>query len=391
MALYLGVVQFFLLASWTVYAIFLPGLLDSVGIEKRWVAWVLLADQALFACFDIAAGFAADRAFRLYARMGFVLAAVGALSCAAFLILPWLPGAGVGPALFLGVTVLWVVSSAALRAPLFGLLARHAAKPAVPRLAGLAMAGMGVAAALSPYMGTLLTGLDPRLPFAVSSLSLLLVVLGLVVAERRGIPDTTAAPEAPTPALSAWAFLPALWLAAGAMQIAVFLQAAPRYLRDVGQDALPWLLPIFWVGFSLVAFFDGSFSARWGAARVFALGCLMGGFGIWLTGLTGFEAAISGYALAGLGWAAALKSIFGLAAESGRPERVGSYTGLVFAVLAGAAFMRIGINLTGWPGLPERAPLLTLVSLGGWVLAGLTIWLLDRRLRGRLSAQGGVI
>jgi len=31
-----------------VYAIFLPGLLDSVGISRQWTAWLLMADHIIF-------------------------------------------------------------------------------------------------------------------------------------------------------------------------------------------------------------------------------------------------------------------------------------------------------------------------------------------------------
>ncbi|TCT21991.1 MFS transporter [Thiobaca trueperi] len=388
LSIYLGVVQFFLLATWVLYVIFLPGLLASVGIEKHWTGWVLLADQVLFACFDIAAGFAADRAFRLYARIGYAVMAVTVLSCLAFLALPWLPQLGAGPELFLAVTALWVVSSSALRAPLFGLLARHAAKPAVPRLAGFALLGMGVAAALSPYLGTLMTGVDPRLPFAVSSLALLLVATGLIAAERHGVPVAAAAPDVPSSPLPVWGFLPAVLLAALAVQIAVFIQAAPRYLLDVDPSQLPWLLPVFWIGFSLAAFTAGRLSARWGAARVFAASCLLGGLGLWLTGLTGLEAALGGYLLAGLGWGTALATAFGLAADCGRPQRIATYTGILFAVLAGAAFLRLGINLAGWPKQADLAPILDWAPMMSWLLGGLLVLLVSLN-RGLAGSQNG--
>jgi hypothetical protein len=47
----------------------------------------------------------------------------------------------------------------------------------------------------------------------------------------------------------------------------------------------------------------------------------------------------------------------------------------------------IGINLAGWPGRPELAPIMTTMALGGWVMAGLPIWLLYRPLAGP-PAQG---
>jgi len=382
LGLYLGVLQFLLLLTWTVYALYLPGLLESVGIARRWTGWILLADQALFACFDIAFGFLADRAFRLYARIGPWVLAFTAISCAAFLALPLLPGAGASPALFLCVTAIWVLTSSALRSPLFALLARHAATPAVPRLAGLALLGMGLAAAISPYLGTLLAAQDPRLPFAISSLTLLAVCSGILVAERHA-PATAATETAPPRRLPAWGWLPALLLAALAFQIGFFINAGPRYLREVDPSALPWLMPTFWVTFSLLVFIAGRLGARWGAPRIFILGCLTGAAGLALTTLDGLGAAIGGYALAGLGWGCALPSAFGLAAESGRPGRTATFTGLLFATLAVAAFLRIGINLSGWPSREDLTSLLTTGPALFWLLGGLLVLVLIRLVRTR--------
>ncbi|EXJ16739.1 MFS transporter [Imhoffiella purpurea] len=390
LAIYLGVLQFLLLLTWTVYAVYLPGLLESVGIARSWTGWILLADQALFACFDVAVGFLADRAFRLYARIGHWVLGFTAISCAAFLALPLLPGADAGPALFLGVTAVWVIASAALRSPLFALLARHAATPAVPRLAGLALIGMGLAAAVSPYLGTLLAEMDPRLPFALSSLTLLAVCSGILVAERRAPAEPAPETEPPRP-LPAWGWIPALLLASLAFQIGVFINAGPRYLREVDPSALPWLMPVFWVAFSLLVFAAGKLGARWGAPRVFIAGCLAGATGLALTTLDGLGAAVGGYALAGLGWGSALPSAFGLAAESGRPGRTATFTGLLFATLAAAAFLRIGLNLSG---LPSRTELTALVTVGPalvWLLGGLLILALIRLIRTRRQPGTGSI
>lgn len=383
LAVYLALTQFLLLATWTVYVIFLPRLLTSVGVEARWAGWVLLADQMLFACFDVAAGFAADRAFRLFARIGRVVAAVGALSCLAFLALPWVAGAGVGPAGFLLLVALWAVTSSALRAPFFGLLARHAPLQSVPRLAGVALAGMGLAAAASPYLGTLMTGVDPRLPFAVSSLALLAVVLGLVAAERRWVPPAGPVAVPAPPAVPAWGFLAALLLAALACQIGVFLNAGPRYLREAGQDWLPWLLPVFWIGFSLAVFSADRLNPRWGSARVFGVAGLVGAGGFGVAALPGLTAAVGGYLVAGIGWGAALASAFGLAAECGRPGRVATHMGLLLAVLAAAAFLRIAASLAGWPKQPDLAPVLALGPVVGWTLGGLLVLWLWRTRRPR--------
>ena len=68
--LYFGVVQFLFVSCWTVYVIYLPGLLAQAGIEKKWVIWVLMADQLIFTVMDFAIGIAADRVLSGLRRIG---------------------------------------------------------------------------------------------------------------------------------------------------------------------------------------------------------------------------------------------------------------------------------------------------------------------------------
>ena len=109
--------------------------------------------------------------------------AATALSCAAFLVMPLIARLG-APAL-LAAIVVWTVTSSALRAPPLMLLGKYAAKPAIPLLAALAMLGTGIAAAVAPYLTITLRDLDPRIPFALASIVLMLVTLGMISAERR--------------------------------------------------------------------------------------------------------------------------------------------------------------------------------------------------------------
>lgn len=374
LALYLGVIQFLLLIGWTVYAAYLPELLEGVGIARHWTAWVLIADQVLFACFDVIAGFLAARAFRFYARIGPVVIAVTALSCAAFMALPFVRGFGAGPWLFLSLLAVWAIGSAALRAPVFALLARHAGASAMPGSAALALFGMGLASALSPYLGLVLKSLDPRLPFSLASLALMLTATGLILVERRA--DHTQGP-APAPdrthSLPSSIWLLALFLAAFAVQIIVFLYAAPRYALDLGADRLPWLLPLFWVAFSLVAFPVRPLVKRLGPVRLFGLGVLLGLMGTSITLLPGPHPAMMGFALAGIGWGMALPSAFGFAAASGLPHRAAVYTGYLFAMLALAAFLRIGIKVSGWTAEALSPPTFGWLPMLAWLLAALAV------------------
>ena len=46
------------------------------------------------------------------------------------------------------------------------------------------MLGTGIAGAMGPYLTTTLRDVDPRIPFAIASIVLMLVTLGMIKAER---------------------------------------------------------------------------------------------------------------------------------------------------------------------------------------------------------------
>lgn len=149
-ALYLAGVQFLFATMWTVYGIFLPTLAEAVGIPREWAIWILMGDQMVFIVTDVAMGVAADRMLRLYGRLAGPIVAATAVSCLAFLLLPLVaqPGAGREPGLIVVLFFLmavWTITSSALRAPPWVMLAKYAAAPSVPWLAALTLVGLSVA------------------------------------------------------------------------------------------------------------------------------------------------------------------------------------------------------------------------------------------------------
>src|SRR5438552_9236412 len=96
--------------------------------------------------------------------------------------------------------LIWVVTSSALRAPPLTLLGRHRARPAIPFLSALAMLGYGVAGAVSPYLGVLLRNHDPRIPFVISGVVLLITALALSSVERRIAQQPATTPAKPSEA-----------------------------------------------------------------------------------------------------------------------------------------------------------------------------------------------
>src|SRR5216684_2724326 len=191
---YLAVLQLVFTLGWTTYVIYLPKLCAEVGIAPAAVILILILDQAIFTVTDTAMGIAADKIAPFVGRLGIFVGVLTAFSCAAFIALPFVAGTGPGAqAWFIGLILIWVVTSSALRAPPLTLLGKHRARPAIPFLSALAMLGYGLAGAVSPYLGVVLRNEDPRIPFVISGVVLLLTTFALSKVER----DIVGQPAAP--------------------------------------------------------------------------------------------------------------------------------------------------------------------------------------------------
>ena len=131
--IYLAVLQLVFTLGWTTYVIYLPKLAAQVGIAPTTVILILMLDQAIFTVSDTAMGIAADRIAPFVGRLGVFVGALTAISCAAFVALPYVAGTGPGAQVwFIVLILIWLVTSSALRAPPLTLLGRHRARPAIP-------------------------------------------------------------------------------------------------------------------------------------------------------------------------------------------------------------------------------------------------------------------
>ena len=355
-AAYLAVVQFFFALGWIVYVVYLPQLAEQAGMPRHWVPWLLLADQLVFIATDLAVGLASDRAARVLGRVGLAVLAVSLLSTAAFVALPWVAPQG-SPLLFIAVTLLWVVTTSALRAPPLTLLGRYVAKPAQPMMVAVTGFGLGLANALAPYVGLQLKGLSPMLPFLLSGAGLALVTLGMVAAERRlarlaaSAPAATpsAAADAPGPGQVA-GFLAACVVGALAFQWHQSISSSALLLRHATAADLPRLLPVFWVGFNLCLVPAGLLTRRLGAASTMAIGAELAMLG---TAGAAFaptlDLLLAAQAATGAGWALLLCAAFSGALVMGHTGREGVMSGALQATLALAALARIGIVTTVAP------------------------------------------
>jgi MFS family permease len=375
---YLAVLQLFFALCWTVYVIYLPKLAASAGLAPKAVILILLLDQAIFTVCDFATGIAADKVTRVLGRLGLWVVAATALSCAAFLVMPLIATLG-APAL-LAAIVLWTVTSSALRAPPLMLLGKYARKPAIPFLSALALLGTGIAAAVGPYLSTTLRDIDPRIPFALASIVLMLVTLGMIGAERRlaaeGKPSPVSQPVRAFGTMTRPAILFALAMIALALgyQIHFAIESKPLFLRFTHADQLQWLMPVFWIGFNISMFPAGLITNRLGGYKVMGGAALIGALAILAAHLAqGLEQMVVAQFAAGAAWGAILMSAFTLAFAIGENGGEGRMSGLLYSTLALATLLRMATVATGFNADPTLKAVLSWVPTLCWTVAGLAL------------------
>jgi hypothetical protein len=269
---------------------------------------------------------------------------VSVVSALAFIALPFI---GASPALLLGAIVVWAVTSSALRSPPWALLSRHAATPSVPWMSALVLLGTCLASALAPYLGLALRGVDPRLPFVVSTATLVATVLALITAERRLPADPPPEAKAPPPLQSPFFFAGLLLLAFG-IQTHFALNSAARYLHFAPRDELPYLMPVFWIGFAGAMTFAGRIVKRCGMADAMIVSAALGALAmlgaVFAPALT---VLIAAELVAGASWGLASVAAYSAAVAFGRTGREGRFLGSLFAVLAVAVAARIALAGSG--------------------------------------------
>jgi Major Facilitator Superfamily len=373
---YLAVLQLVFTLGWTTYVIYLPKLAADVGIAPSAVILILMLDQAIFTITDTAMGIAADKIAPFVGRLGVFVGTLTAASCAAFVALPFV--AGTGPNAqpwFIVLIVIWVITSSALRAPPLTLLAKHRAKPAIPFLSALAMLGYGLAGAVSPYLGVVLRNEDPRFPFVISGVVLLITALALSKVER-GLARQPSPPNKPTGNEKPLGkvlviFIVSMIILALGYQLHFGLNSAPFFLRFAKPDDLQWLLPVFWIGFNIAMFPASVIVKHRGGLIVMGAAGLLGALAVVGAELAGgLNILIVTQFIAGAAWGCMLMSAISAALAIGDSGAEGKVVGLVFSALALATFARMAAVAGGLQKLPEYAPLLQWAPAACWSVAG---------------------
>jgi hypothetical protein len=392
---YLAILQLAFTLGWTVYVIYLPRLAAQVGIAPTVVILILMLDQAIFTITDTAMGIFADKIAPIVGRLGVFVAMLTALSCAAFVALPFIAETGPNSqAIFVALIVIWSITSSALRAPPLTLLGKYGARPQLPFLSALAMLGYGVAGAVSPYLGVALRNQDPRLPFIISSVVLLITAMALSKVER-GLAQAPQM-EAKQPAAAIplgkvpLAFIAAMVILSLGYQLHFSINSAPFFLRFATPADLEWLLPVFWIGFNIAMFPASVVVKHRGGLIVMGAAGLLGAIAVIGAEMAGsLNILIAAQFLAGAAWGCMLMSAVSAALAIGATGAEGKVVGLVFSALALATFARMAAVAGGLQKLPEYAPLLHWAPVACWSVAGAGLLVLAAgRMRLKASPYG---
>lgn len=372
---YLAVLQLVFTLGWTTYVIYLPKLAAQAGIAPSAVILILMLDQAIFTVSDTAMGIAADRIAGLFGRIGLFVGVLTAISCAAFVALPYVAGTGPGAQVwFIVLILIWVVTSSALRAPPLTLLGKHRARPKIPFLAALAMLGYGLAGAVSPYLGVVLRDEDPRLPFVISGAVLLLTTLALSKIERGAAQHAAIpAPAAPAKPLGRMPimFIASMVILSLGSQLHANINSGPFFLRFAQPNQLQWLLPVFWIGFNIAMFPASTVVKHRGGLFVIGAAGLLGALAALGAELAvNLNMLIAAQFVAGAAWGCMLMAAVSAALAIGNNGTEGKLVGLVFSALALATFARMAAVAGGLQKLPEYAPLLQWAPVACWSVAG---------------------
>ena len=383
----LAMVQLFFTLGWTVYVIFLPGLLKQAGIDASWLPWVLIVDQLLFAAADVATGLWLDRSQQWLLRAGNWLTVLVLAACAVFVLLPFT--AQSMPALLVPALFVWVICSSVLRVPPLVLLAKYAA-PQQPSSLNSPIAaylfGLGVAGALAPYLTVVLKNRDPVLPFLMASLALGAATLALrgQLMKTNLAANTQIEPTARGGFATALPLLVAVALFAFGIQIHAAVNSAKLFSRVAADVPLEWLIPLFWGGFSIAMFPVSAWLSRSSAPGV-------AGNTLRIAGLTGGIALIACAAapplplmvalqiVVGAAWGTVFVSAIAFAAQIGRTGREGGWIGATLALMALAAVGRIVLVLTVLPGNAEIAGQLPWFTGAVWLLGAGVLVLMTAR------------
>jgi hypothetical protein len=154
-------------------------------------------------------------------------------------------------------------------------------------------------------------------------------------------------------------------------QLHFSINSTPFYLRFAQAADLPWLIPVFWIGFNIAMFPASVVVKHRGGLIVIGAAGLIGALAVIGAELAGnLHVMIVAQFFAGAAWGCMLMAAVSAALAIGETGAEGKVVGLVFSALALATFARMAAVAGGLQKLPEYAPLLQWAPVACWAVAG---------------------
>lgn len=387
----LATVQLTFALGWTVYVIFLPGLLKQAGIAAAWLPWILIADQLLFAASDLLCGQHMDKVEIALVNYGKWLAALVFGACALFVALPFIADSVPTP-LFMVALFGWVALSSVLRVPPLVLLGKAATPDESSRGIAAYLFGLGIAGALAPYLTVALNNASPTLPFVLASAVLMLatLVLAAIIPRLRAAtggaqqdgPSTAA--QAPTTAPHVFGltlFLLAMALFAIGMQLHASFNSARQFRAIAPSVPLEYLMPLFWAGFSVAMYPACMWVQRANTQALVWAGAFGASAVLLCIQSTSLPAVAVLQVLAGAAWGGVFVAALSVASVTGGVSLAGKWLGATFALTALAAVVRIGVSVAA-SAQPDLAAMTPMLSAACWGLGTVVMtWVVMRKAR----------
>jgi MFS family permease len=157
-------------------------------------------------------------------------------------------------------------------------------------------------------------------------------------------------------------------------QVHFSLNSAPQYLKFAPAADLPWLMPVFWIGFNVLMFPGAALANRIGLLQTIALASALGALATLASVLAGdVRLLVAAQFVAGGCWGAASAAAYSAAISFGRTGREGRYLGTLFAMLALAAFVRIAAYASDLVVEPSIKALLPWIPETAWLFAAILL------------------
>jgi MFS family permease len=275
----IATVQGAITLTWVIYALYLPQLLEQVGLSADLALTILIVEHLLEAVIEPVFGGLSDRTqFRLGHRFPLIILGV-ILASALFIALPAIAifsnSTEIGAWLLPSVAIAWASAMAIFRSPALVLLAKTAPVEALPQAASLlTLSSQAIGAFRFVAYGFILS-LGPGITFALGSMVLLGAIAFLRVQHPPNAPVATATPLPPVafPWRAIASILPtALGIAWGLRFVAATVATALR--TQLGESRSEWGLAIFFLTIAIASIPAGAIATRWGNAKAMIGGAI---------------------------------------------------------------------------------------------------------------------